>query len=80
MTVVCPCNETVDVYVKIPADLSCTGEERWKYAKVDKCIAPIVQALQNQRIYMRGSCCGHGKGDGEIMLQDGNLVTVTWLR
>jgi hypothetical protein len=44
------------VRVKIPKDLSCTGRMKWKMAKIDKCIAPIVKALQEGRIDMRGSC------------------------
>jgi hypothetical protein len=64
------------VKVKIPADLSRTGKERWKLAKVDMCIAPIVKALQEGGIDMRSSCCGHCKGDGEILLHDGTVLII----
>ena len=71
------CNrETIDVWVKIPADLSFNGKEHWKNAKIDACIAPIVKALQKANIDMRGSCCGHGKGEGDIHLQDGRALIV----
>lgn len=64
------------VGVKIPADLSFNGKGHWKEAKIDACIAPIVEALQKGGIDMRGSCCGHGKGTGEIELQDGRTLII----
>lgn len=64
------------INVKIPADLSCTGKEHWKNAQIDKCIAPIVKALQEGGIDMRGSCCGHGSGCGDIELQDGRIILI----
>jgi len=70
------CDKTEIVNVKILADLSCTGKEKWKNAKIDKCIAPIVKALQVAEIDMRGSCCGHGRTDGEIPLQDGRTIII----
>ena len=64
------------VLVKIPADLACEGYVKWKKASIDKCIASIVRALQEGRFDMRGSCCGHGNGDGEIELQDGRFLII----
>ena len=64
------------VRVKIPAELSCSGKAKWKKAQIDTCIAPIVEALQKGGIDMRGSCCGHGKGDGDIQLQDGRTLVI----
>jgi hypothetical protein len=69
-------NKWEEVSVLIPADLSCTGKARWKSAKIDACIAPIVKALQRGGIDMRGSCCGHGKAIGEIHLQDGRVLII----
>jgi hypothetical protein len=34
---------------------------------VDKCLAPIIQALNDGGIITSISCCGHGDGDGAIM-------------
>jgi len=65
-----------EVLVKIPADLSSTGREKWKYAKIDACIADLVDALQKGGIDMRGSCCGHGKAYGDIHLQDGRVILI----
>jgi len=64
------------IKVKIPADLSSTGEEKWKMAQIDACIVPIVKALQEGGIDMRGSCCGHGIIDGDIHLQDGRILII----
>ena len=76
----CPCGKTELVRVRIPADLSCSGRAKWKRVGIDKCIAPIVDALQKGGIDMRGSCCGHGNRDrgrrGEISLQDGRILFI----
>lgn len=64
------------VRVRIPADLSHTGEARWKNVGIDSCIAPIVKALQDAGIDMRTSCCGHGTRNGEIALADGRTLAV----
>ena len=71
------CRESCDlteVRVKIPADLSSTGQVKWRKMEIDTCIAPVVDALQRAGIDMRGSCCGHGHSVGEIYLQDGRLL------
>jgi hypothetical protein len=70
------CHRTQNILVLIPADLSHTGKERFKVCKIDYCIADIVKALQWNGICMRGSCCGHGKTDGEIQLQDGRTLVI----
>lgn len=70
------CREADLVRVKIPADLSSSDKEHWKYAQIDWCIAPIVDALQNAGIDMRGSCCGHGEREGHIHLQDGRSFLI----
>jgi len=72
----CKWNDTKRVKVKIPADLSHTRVERWDYKQIDFCIADIIEALQKGNINMRGSCCGHGKGNGEIILQDGRVLII----
>ena len=72
----CPCRQTVSVRLWIPGDLSSTGAGKWKLCPIDYCIASIVTALQKAGINMRGSCCGHGKRDGEILLQDGRKIII----
>lgn len=65
------------VNVRIPADLSHTKKAFWKKVAIDHCIADLVAALQREGINMRGSCCGHGKGPGEIHFQNGTVLLVT---
>lgn len=72
----CSWGDTVPVLVKIPADLSSTGREKWRDCKIDACIAALVVALQVAGIDMRGSCCGHGKCEGDIHLQDGRALLI----
>lgn len=72
----CEWGNTTLVNLKIPADLACEGHEKWKEMRIDSCIAPIIKALQLGGIDMRGSCCGHGKEDGQIFLQDGRALII----
>ena len=65
-----------EVQVTIPADLSYTGKDRVDIKKIDKCIAPIVRALNEAGIRTDGSCCGHGKADGYIVLHDGRELVI----
>mgnify|MGYP006931613783 CR=1 FL=1 len=43
---------------------------------VDECIADLIQALNNAKIETTGSCCGHGKQEGSILLKDGRVLTI----
>lgn len=72
----CKWGTTTDVEVTISADLSHTGKEFVKLAKIDSCIAQIVKALEQGGIRMRASCCGHGKGPGSITLEDGRVLLI----
>ena len=42
---------------------------------IDKCIAPIVRALNDAGIETVESCCGHGES-GSIDLKDGRRIVV----
>jgi hypothetical protein len=64
------------VRVKVPADLSYSGEEEWRDKDIDACIADLVEALQVAGIDMRSSCCGHGREPGHIELQDGRSLLI----
>ena len=72
----CEWGNTTKVLVKVPADLSHTGEERRAFKPIDSCIAPIVKALQKVGVDTRSSCCGHRKGEGHITLQDGRMILI----
>lgn len=43
---------------------------------IDSCIAPIVAALNAGGIATLGSCCGHGKSNGDILLADGRVLII----
>ena len=72
----CQRDNQIQLRLKIPADLSWNGREKWKRVGIDACIAPLVKALQDGGIDMRGSCCGHGKREGHIDLADGRGLIV----
>lgn len=72
------CEHGDEVMVRVPVDArdSCTGEARWQYKAVDRCIAPLVKALNEGGILTRTSCCGHRKENAEIALQDGRILII----
>jgi len=72
----CKFGEEVLLLVPIPKELSYTGYFRWDWKGIDKCIAPIVKALNDAGIYTSGCCCGHGKMNGNILLHDGRIITI----
>jgi hypothetical protein len=72
----CQYGNNIDVNVLIDKSLSHTGESRWCIKQIDSCIAPIVDALQKANINMLGSCCGHNKEDGSILLADGREIII----
>jgi len=43
---------------------------------IDRCIAPIVQALNDAGVYTDACCCGHGKQPGSIILTDGRELRI----
>ena len=72
-------NETCDVEVTVPADLSASGQEQRRIKPIDKPIADIVEALADAGIVMRSSCSGHGKCPGEILFNDGRKLIIEGL-
>jgi hypothetical protein len=72
----CKHGDEVLLSVPIPASLSHTGELRWETKSVDRCIAPLVKALNDAGIYTANCCCGHGETDGNIILHDGRTLTI----
>ena len=43
---------------------------------IDFCIADIVAALNSANIITIASCCGHGKIDGSIILNDKREIII----
>jgi len=73
----CEWKDKVRLLVPIPANRSCDRQFGWKYKTIDKCIAPIIKALNDGGIYTDGCCCGHGKYDGSILLHDGRTIKIS---
>ncbi len=49
------------------------------YCDVDACIAPLVQAMNDNGMETVASCCGHGNRPGEIILDDGrSVILCSW--
>lgn len=71
----CQHGDAVQMEVTIPARLSSTGADKQKIVDVDRCIAPIVAAL-NAGGVPTIACCGHGKGPGDIALCDGRELII----
>jgi len=72
----CEHGDTVTVPLWISPGYSSTGYWKHKQVKVDSCISELVKALNAKRIYTVGSCCGHGKAPGEIILLDGRKLMI----
>lgn len=70
------CREGTVLHLKIVGDLAHEGVDTWKDKPVDRCIAPLVRALQDGGIDMLGSCCGHGHSPGQIVLADGRRLVI----
>ena len=49
---------------------------RGRRQDVDVCIADLVAALNAANIVTVAICCGHGKQDGSIVLEDGRELVV----
>jgi len=72
----CEHGDTVERMVPIgPLDAH-DGKPRWDYKPVDRCLAPIIDALNGCGVLTRSSCCGHGEGHGSIVLHDGRELAI----
>lgn len=47
-----------------------------KKVDIDRCVFPIVKALNDAGITTLASCCGHGKQNGSIVLADGRELVI----
>ena len=64
----CGSKETYEEQVPMPLN----GRVR----SIDRCIAHIVAALNAANVRTVACCCGHGKMDGNIMLEDGRILII----
>lgn len=65
--------------IKIPANYSHNDKSYIKTISIDKCMAPLIKALQDADIETTGCCCGHGS-DGFIGLNDGRYLIIKFNR
>ena len=55
-------------------------KNKWNnFFYVDKCIADIIQALNDGGIKTVASCCGHGKQEGTIYLRNNMKLRINRL-
>lgn len=47
-----------------------------KLVAIDRCIAPLVTALNEAGFATAASCCGHGRHPGNIVLADGRELII----
>ena len=76
----CESGDEILVRVPIPARLSYTGDFRWEQKRIDACLAPLITELNLFGFWTAGCCCGHGIGEGSIILHDGQKLTVAEAR
>ncbi len=60
----CAHGNTVPVHLAFPNRYSWRDE-----VEVDRCIAPVVQELNNVGVRTLNSCCGHGRAPGAIFYE-----------
>ena len=72
----CPCRQTSPIFMHRDADMSPTGREGMFNVEIDKCLVPIVKALQRAGINMRHVRCNEGRYPGLIQLADGRDLII----
>ncbi len=72
----CGWGDTIEMRLVVPARLSHDGKIYRRAVAIDRCIAPLVAALNNAGIRTVASCCGHGKGMGNIALDGGRELII----
>jgi len=69
------CKWGTDMSVRLAYPLSVSGRTE---VDVDACIAPLVQMLNDYGIHTTGCCCGHGRSEGSVLIdQEGQRVILT---
>jgi len=41
---------------------------------VDACLQPLIQMLNDYKIHTVGCCCGHGNGEGSILIEQNEQI------
>lgn len=71
----CEWGDSEDVDVVVPTHLSSTGEDKPRVFPVDRCMAPLVRALNAAGFATAGCCCGHGLVPAQVVFADGTTIT-----
>ena len=72
----CKWGTQVKRMLPVQAAFSRTGKRYVREWPIDACIAPLVDALNDAGIATAASCCGHGKGPGHIVTEDGRVLEI----
>lgn len=70
------CRRQALTLLPIPATHSASGIEEWKLKGVDYCLKAKVDEFNSTGQLTLTCCCGHGKVEGEILLQDGRRYPI----
>lgn len=70
------CKHQGDFSHQVPVNLAHPREDGVVSAGVDKCIAPLVQALNDAGVQTLSACCGHDHRPGYIGLEEGRVLTI----
>lgn len=65
----CEHGDTVSIWIP-------TRRAFGEYADVDRCVAPLVVALNAAGFETVASCCGHGHRPGSVILRDGRELVL----
>lgn len=57
-------------------DFAVVSTASGKRVSADRCIAPVVEALNAAGLETVASCCGHGHRPGSIALRDGREIII----
>jgi len=73
----CKCPPDPKEEDRVLINLAHTTTKGHTIAGVDKCIAPLVQSLNDCGLQTIASCCGHNHQPGRISLEDGREILIT---
>ena len=60
----------------LPAKVLRLGCDGYEVVEVDACIRPLVEALNAGGFRTIACCCGHGKGEGSILLANSQELVI----
>jgi hypothetical protein len=73
----CEWGDDIPMMLVITKEKSHTGKARFEEVRIDRCMVPIIKALNDAGILTAECCCGHGKGNGYIALADDTYFEIS---